>query len=116
MTHHETGRLMARVAVTGALACGVTVAAVAGPAYAAGTTRYVGAAAGSDTSCASPGYTTVQAAVNAASPGDTVFLCGTAPYKEQVIITRRPPGGFTSPGPPSCMSTARNKQRYPASG
>ncbi len=88
MKDHEVGYLMARIAVTGALTCGVAVAAVAGPAYAAGTTRYVGAAAGSDTSCASPGYTTVQAAVNAASPGDTVFLCGTAPYKEQVIITK----------------------------
>jgi hypothetical protein len=66
---------------------GVTAAAAAGPAYGAGTTtRYVGAAAGSDKSCASPGYTSVQAAVNAASPGDTVFLCGT--FKEQVIVTK----------------------------
>lgn len=89
MKHYEIGRLVARIAVAGALAGGVTAAAAAGPAYAAGTTtRYVGAAAGSDKSCASPGYTTVQAAVNAASPGDTVFLCGTTAYKEQVIITK----------------------------
>ncbi|MGH3423039.1 MAG: hypothetical protein ACRDOD_25975, partial [Streptosporangiaceae bacterium] len=71
-----------------ALTCGVAAAAAAGPAYAAGTTRYVGGSAWSDTSCASPGYTTVQAAVNAASPGDTVFLCGTTAYTEQVIISR----------------------------
>lgn len=59
-----------------------------GPAYAWGTTLYVGASAGSDTSCASPGYTSVQAAVNAASSGDTVYLCGTTPFREQVIITK----------------------------
>lgn len=88
MKHHEIDRLVARIAVTGALTCGVAAAVAAGPAYAAGTTRYVGGSAGSDTSCANPGYTTVQAAVNAASPGDTVFLCGTTAYKEQVIITK----------------------------
>jgi hypothetical protein len=85
---------MARVAATGGLTCGVIGAGIsafavgAGPAYAAGTTLYVGASAGSDTSCASPGYTSVQAAVNAASPGDTVYLCGTSPFRGQVIITK----------------------------
>jgi hypothetical protein len=85
---------MARVAATGGLTCGVIGAGIsafavgAGPAYAAGTTVYVGASAGSDTSCASPGYTSVQAAVNAASPGDTVYLCGTSPFRGQVIITK----------------------------
>jgi hypothetical protein len=86
---HEIGHRTARIAVTGALTCGVAAFAVgAGPAYAAGTTRYVGASAGSDTSCASPGYTSVQAAVNAASPGDTVYLCGTTPFKGQVIVSK----------------------------
>jgi hypothetical protein len=85
---------MARIAATGALTCGVIGAGIsvfavgAGPAYAAGTTVYVGASVGSGTSCASPGYTSVQAAVNAASPGDTVYLCGTTPFREQVIITK----------------------------
>lgn len=88
LKHDEIGRFMARITVAGALTCGMAVAAVAGPAYAAGTTRYVGASAGNDTSCASPGYTTVQAAVNAASPGDNVFLCGATSHKEQVIITK----------------------------
>lgn len=89
MKHQEIGRLMARIAVTGALTCGVAAFAVgAGPAYAAGITRYVGASAGSDTSCSSPGYTTVQAAVNAAKPGDTVYLCGTTPFKGQIIVSK----------------------------
>jgi hypothetical protein len=89
LKHQEIGHRMARIAVAGALTCGIAaVAAGAGPAYAAGTTRYVGASAGRDTSCASPGYTSVQAAVNAASPGDTVYLCGTTPFKGQVIISK----------------------------
>jgi hypothetical protein len=58
------------------------------PAYASGTTRYVGASVGSDTSCSSTGYSTVQAAVDAASAGDTIYLCGTTPYAEQVIIAK----------------------------
>jgi hypothetical protein len=59
-----------------------------GPAYAAGTTPYVGASAGRDTGCASPGYPSVQRAVNAARSGDTVYLCGTTPFEGQVIITK----------------------------
>ena len=90
LKHQEVGRRMARVAVAGALTCGVAAfAAGAGPAYASGaTTRYVGATAGKDTSCASPGYTSVQAAVNAAKPGDTVYLCGTTPFPGPVDVTK----------------------------
>ncbi len=51
-------------------------------------TLYVGHTPGSNTGCASPGYTSVQAAVDAAHNGDTVYLCGTTPYAEQVIITK----------------------------
>jgi hypothetical protein len=51
-------------------------------------TRYVGHTAGTNASCSSPGYTSVQAAVDAAHNGDTVYLCGTTPYAEQVIITK----------------------------
>ena len=51
-------------------------------------TLYVGHTPGSNTSCTSPGYTSVQAAVDAAHDGDTVYLCGTVPYSEQVIITK----------------------------
>ena len=92
LKHQEIVRRMALIAVAGALTCGVAAVAVGvGPAYAAGTTRYVGASAGSDTSCASPGYTTVQAAVNAASAGDTVFLCGTTSYKNRSSSPSRSP-------------------------
>jgi len=51
-------------------------------------TRYVGHTAGTNASCSSPGYTSVQAAVDAASNGDIIYLCGTVPYAEQVIITK----------------------------
>ncbi len=49
---------------------------------------YVGHTVGNNTSCASPGFTSVQAAVNVANTGDVVYLCGTTPYSEQVIITK----------------------------
>ncbi len=71
-------------------ATGAGLSAIAlgtGVAYADGTTRYVGSSVGHDTSCASPGYTSVQDAVNAAKSGDTVYLCGTTPFAGQVIIT-----------------------------
>ena len=55
---------------------------------AGGVTLYVGHTTGNNTSCSSPGYTSVQAAVNVANTGDIVYLCGTLPYYEQVIITK----------------------------
>lgn len=58
-------------------------------AHSATNTLYVShSPSGSDTSCADPGYTSVQAAVDAASKGDTVYLCDTTPYTEQVVITK----------------------------
>jgi len=52
-------------------------------------TLYVNHIAGvNDTSCSDAGYTSVQAAVNAAQNGDTVYICDTTPYTEQVIITK----------------------------
>ena len=49
---------------------------VSQPAGATGTTRYVSTSAvGSDTSCSSPGYSTIQSAVTAASSGDTIVVC-----------------------------------------
>src|ERR1700722_13904915 len=90
LKHQEVGHRVARIAVAGALTWGVMAfGAGAGPAYASGnTTRYVGAVAGHDTGCGSPGYTTVQAAVNAASSGDTVYLCGPPPFQGKVIINK----------------------------
>jgi nitrous oxidase accessory protein NosD len=87
-------RLRAPVAITGAAVCAamsaglLTAALGTGVASAAVTTRYVGATAGGDTGCANPGYTSVQAAVDAASPGNTVYLCGTTPFPGQVIINK----------------------------
>ncbi len=51
-------------------------------------TLYVGHTTGTNASCASPGFTSIQAAVDAANPGDIVYLCGTIPYAQQVIITK----------------------------
>src|ERR1700731_2538181 len=47
---------------------------------------FVGTGGGSADGCATPGFASVQAAVNAASSGDTVYLCGTTPFAEQVVI------------------------------
>jgi hypothetical protein len=80
-------RLMT-AALVPALVVGVTTLG-AGAAGASTTTRYVGASAGGDTGCASPGYTSVQAAVDAANPGDTVYLCGTTPYPGQVVVHKK---------------------------
>lgn len=49
---------------------------------------YVGhTTVGNNTSCTSPGYTSVQAAVNAASPNQIVYLCG-AQFAEQVFVNK----------------------------
>ena len=69
---------------------GLLVFVLPGKTHAAGsTTRYVGQTAGSNKNCSSPGYTSVQAAVNAANPAPTVYLCTTTPFYEQVIITKK---------------------------
>jgi hypothetical protein len=49
---------------------------------------FVGTGSGIAPGCASPGFTSVQTAVNAAMPGDTVYLCGTTPFVEQVIVNK----------------------------
>jgi len=56
--------------------------------HAAGSTLFVGHSIGSDTDCTSPGFTSVQTAVDASTAGDTVYLCGITPFSEQVIITK----------------------------
>jgi len=67
----------------------LTVLQIATPApvFAAPTTRWVNntVAVSTDVSCAKPGYTTISAAVAAASPGDTINVC-TGTYTEQVTI------------------------------
>ena len=66
------------------------------PAVAAGTTRYVAASGsvGTGQSCASPGYVganeaSIQAAIDASSAGDTVFVCaGTYSISPRLTITK----------------------------
>jgi hypothetical protein len=59
-------------------------------AHAAGkVTLYVGhGPIGLNSGCASPGFNSVQTAVDVANPGAVVYLCGTTPYYEQVIIEK----------------------------
>jgi hypothetical protein len=54
----------------------------------AGSSLFVGTGVGMAPGCASPGFTSVQTAVNAAMPGDTVYLCGTTPFASQVIVNK----------------------------
>lgn len=66
--------------------------AVKGPfgAHAAGPlTLYVGhGTPGINSDCSSPGYNSVQTAVDVANPGNVVYLCGTTPFYEQVVIEK----------------------------
>lgn len=79
---------VATLIAAAALVVGLLSSLGASAASVGGATLYVGASVGTDTGCSSPGYVSVQAAVNAASPGDTVYLCGTTPYAGQVIVNK----------------------------
>jgi hypothetical protein len=78
--------ILAALAASAALAAlGLTAA---GAAAASPATVYVspsGSPAGTDTSCATAAYSSIQAAVNAAGPGGTVLACA-GTYHEQVTI------------------------------
>lgn len=67
-------------------------------------TLYVGSFIGNNSNCSSPGFTSVQTAVDVANPGDIVYLCGTTPYTEQVIITKQ----ITLTGDPGATLAAPN--------
>ena len=89
-----TEKVGRRLLAAGAIALISGLATVASPVRAdtsgvnkAKKALYVGAFVGNNTSCASPGYTSVQAAVDAAVTGNTVYLCGTTPYNEDVVVT-----------------------------
>lgn len=82
-------------------------------------TLYVGSTVGADSSCSSPGYTSVQAAVTAAHSGSTVYLCSSgSPYTEQVIITKSltltGDPGVVIKGPASATSYAGQGPSLPA--
>jgi hypothetical protein len=66
-----------------------------GPGGPPGNTLYVNQTAATDppgppgpakNGCSNAQYSTVQSAVDAAHPGQTVYLCGTTPYPESVLI------------------------------
>jgi hypothetical protein len=81
-------------------------------------TLYVGQTAGTNSSCASPGYTSVQQAVDAAHNDDTVYLCGTTPFSEQVIITKEitltgdPGATIQAPSPFPATSLSRLPSQF----
>lgn len=79
---------------------------------------YVGhGSTGNNRSCASPGYNSVQAAVNAANPGSTVYLCGgqfaqqVFINKDNIVLTGDPTSGLTAPASAAGFATAAS---YPA--
>lgn len=71
------------VAAAAALSVALTAAGASAP-----KTLFVGAAAGTNKSCSSPGYTSVQAAVDAATSGATVYLCGTTAFTGPVVVNK----------------------------
>jgi hypothetical protein len=56
---------------------------------ASGNTLYVGTGSGDNSSCSSAGYTSVQAAVDAAVNGQTIYLCGSQAYTGPVVISNK---------------------------
>lgn len=82
-----TAGLVSAVALTGTLA--LVMYSAPRQAAASPTTLYVGTSAGADSGCASPGYTSIQAAVDAATAGGTVYLCASgSPYVQSVDISK----------------------------
>jgi len=61
-------------------------AMAAGSALAAPKAYVSHSAIGTNQSCASPGFNSVQAAVNAVPANGTVYLCGAVPFEEQVFL------------------------------
>jgi len=99
---HPAIRVLSALAASAALAI-LGLAAAGGAAAAAPGTLYVspsGSAANSDTSCTTARYSSIQQAVNAVRPADTVVACA-GTYHEQVSIavphlTVPPPAGHPS--------------------
>jgi len=67
----------------------VSVVAAGSASAAMPTHAYVShSAKGANKSCSSPGFNSVQAAVDAVAPNGTVYLCGSEPFLEQVFLTK----------------------------
>lgn len=84
--------LLRRVALAAAMAAlaGAPAAAAADPGQPHGDlyVSHTAMAGSADTSCATAAYSSVQDAVDAAQPGGTVYVCGTIPYQESVLVQK----------------------------
>src|SRR6202051_4790116 len=80
--------------VTVAVLAATTIACASLPALASadpGGTLYVshgGTPGAQDKGCSTAAHSTVQSAVDAAHAGQTVYLCGTTPYQESVVVAK----------------------------
>ncbi len=83
-------KLRSAISIAAALAAVSTVAAGSAskpPGRAHDNVAYVShSAIGTNKSCASPGFNSVQAAVDAVAANGTVYLCGATPFVEQVFL------------------------------
>jgi len=74
--------IVAALAAVSAVAAGSASAAMPTHAYVSHSAK------GANKSCSSPGFNSVQAAVDAVAPNGTVYLCGSEPFLEQVFLTK----------------------------
>ena len=74
--------IAAALAAVSVMAAGSASAAMPTHAYVSHSPK------GANKGCASPGFNTVQAAVDAVAPNGTVYLCGSEPFLEQVFLTK----------------------------
>lgn len=85
------GRIFARwltvFAFSAATLVGSLVASFATPGAVAATLLYVAPSGSGGGSCASPDYTTIQDAINAAAAGDTIRVCAGS-YSEDITISK----------------------------
>jgi hypothetical protein len=96
--------------------------ALPGVASGLGNTLYVGhGSIGTNKSCASPGYNSVQTAVNAATTGQTVYLCG-GQFAQQVFVstsitlTGDPGSGLTAVGTAFTSSSSNYPPQFTSDG
>jgi hypothetical protein len=81
-----------------------------------------GSMTNSGRNCDSAQYSSVQAAVNSAASGATVYLCGTQTYSEEVIVTRSvtltgdPGASITAPSNPADYSSAGFPSSFTSDG
>jgi hypothetical protein len=85
-SHHWLFACAAGAAVACAAGSTVTAASAAGSGGKQLFVSHTGVAGAPDTSCATAAYSSVQTALGAAGNGGDVYLCGTAPFIESVVV------------------------------